>query len=335
MNNLAKLMATVGTAPEPEATVVVMPKPVFDPMPERLPPIFRVESVERYPAEHHHVLSRIRLFHEKASLTVEYLSRQVDIRITRGVLVSIRWLGNPTSHNGAIRISRLVFFEKADAGINLFDLVPHSWVQNRKLVKRAAELLDSQPRFFRHLFNAVFWDGRRFERFVTGPSSLNGHHNYRNGNLYHSVEVADMALQQGCGRSAVFAPFLALGGLLHDAGKADEYRWDRDRRRFVLSDRGTLIGHRQTLLEWLAAAKVQHHVIVPDTLYLALIHVLTAVKGAPDWIGLRSPRRLEAIILARADGISSDADLFARNAASNGSPGRYHPHLGARPMGLG
>ena len=78
---------------------------------------------------------------------------------------------------------------------------------------------------------------------------------------------------------------LVLAGLLHDTGKADEYRWVH--RRFELSDRGHLIGHRHTLLEWLAAARAQYRVMVPEAHYLALIHVLTAAKGAPAWLGLR------------------------------------------------
>jgi 3'-5' exoribonuclease len=316
-------------------TVVTMPKPVFDPLPAKLPPVFRVESVERYPAEHHQVVTRVVLLHERVSLTVEWRTRHVDVRISSGTLVAIRWLGNPVSRNGAIQISRLVALDRAEAAVNLFDLVPHGWVADRDLARRAAALVESLPRGFRHLFNAIFWDGGRFERFVTGPSSLNGHHNYRNGNLAHSVEVAEMALMQGCSREAVYPPILSLGGLLHDAGKADEYSYNRYRRRFVLSDRGELVGHRQTLLEWLAVARAQHRVILPEAHYLVLVHALTAVKGAPDWLGMRTPRRLEAIILARVDGISGDADLFGRNTPQHEGFGPYHRYLGARTFAIG
>lgn len=335
MSNLVKLMQTQGEAQEPHATVVTMPRPVFETVPAKLPSIFRVESVERHPSDHHQVVTRAVLFHEKASLTVEWPSRHVDVRVHRGALVTIAWLGHPACHQGAIRISRLVPLERAEAAANLFELVPYSWVPDRKLVRRGAELIDSLPRGFRHLFNAVFWDGARFERYVTGPSSLNGHHNDRNGNLRHSVEVADVALQQGCGRDAIYPPILSLGGLLHDAGKADEYRYDYGRRSYVLSDRGALIGHRQTLLEWLATARAQHRVVLPEAHYLALLHAMTAVKGAPDWLGMRMPRRLEAIILARVDSISTDADLYGRNTPQQEGFGAYHSHLNVRPYSIG
>lgn len=333
MTNLAELMRTEDLRQAAQA--IAQPKPALLLSPWRLPPHFRVESVARYPAANHQVLSRVKLFSEKINLTVEYCGRHVDSRITRGALVSIRWLGHPSCYEGPLRINRLVLMERAEASINLFDLVPPSWVSDRVLVKRAADLLASLPRYFSHLFNAVFWDGDRFERFVTGPSSLNGHHNYRNGNLRHSVEVADLALLQGCGREAVLPQLMALTALLHDAGKADEYRYDHGRRGYVLSERGELIGHRQTLLEWLATARAQHRVLVPEAYYLALLHVMTAVKGAPDWLGLRIPRRLEAVILAKADSISSEADLFSRNAAGDGRAAQFHPHLGVRPYEIG
>ncbi len=318
----------------PQEIVVEMPKPVFDPVPAKLPHIFRVESVERYPTERHQVVTRVALFHERGSLTVEWRAPHVDVRITRGVLVGIRWLGNPVSRDGALQISRLVVLEQAEPEVNLCHLIPHGWVQDREVVHRAAALLESMPRGFRHLFNAVFWEGGRFERFLTGPSSIKGHHNGLNGNFRHSVEVAEQALQQGCGREVIFPPLLSLGGLLHDAGKADEYRYDRGMQSFVLSERGQLIGHKHTLLEWLATARARHRVILPEAHYLAMLHVLTAVKGAPDWLGMRVPRRLEAIILARVDGLSGDADLFGRCMPTKRGFGCYHPHLGIKPFAI-
>lgn len=318
-----------------DAVAVTMPRPVLDLVPAKLPHVFRVQSVERYPAGEHHHTTRAVIYHERATLTVEWRAHHVDVKVMAGTLVGIRWLGNPVSTHGAIQISRLVSLDKPEAEVNLFDLVPPAWVKDRELVKRAAALLENLPRGFRHLFNAMFWQAGRFQRFVSGPSSLNGHHNAWNGNLQHSVEVAEQALMQGKGHGTAYPPILALGGLLHDAGKADEYRYDKARRRFELSDRGQLVGHKHTLLEWMAAARAQHRVILPEEHYLALVHALTAVKGASDWLGLRIPRRLEASILARVDGLSGEADLFGRNTPKRPGFGRYHAHLGARPYAFG
>lgn len=306
-----------------------------DPVPDKLPPIFRVQSIERHPDVHGDILNRAVLFHEQASLSVEWLTRHADIRLTRGSLVSIRWLGRPASCDGHVRISRLVLLERPEAETNLFDLVPHGWVADRELVARASALWEGLPRGFRHLFNAMFWDGRRFQRYLMGPSSLGHHHSGLNGNLRHCVEVAERALRMAEGQELANRAILAIGGLVHDAGKADEYRFDHVRRCFSMSDRGALIGHRETLQQWIAAAMAGHRVILPEAHYLGLIHALTAAKGAPAWLGLREPRSIEATILSMADRLSGEEELYARLAPAEGGFGRYHKQLRYRPFVVG
>lgn len=306
-----------------------------DPVPDKLPPIFRVQSIERHPDVHGDILNRAVLFHEQASLSVEWLTLHADIRLTRGSLVSIRWLGRPASCDGHVRITRLVLLERPEAETNLFDLVPHGWVADRELVARASALWEGLPRGFRHLFNAMFWDGRRFQRYLMGPSSLGHHHSGLNGNLRHCVEVAERALRMAEGQELANRAILAIGGMVHDAGKADEYRFDHVRRCFSMSDRGALIGHRETLQQWIAAAMASHRVILPEAHYLGLIHALTAAKGAPAWLGLREPRSIEATILSMADRLSGEEELYARLAPAEGGFGRYHKQLRYRPFVVG
>jgi len=311
------------------------PRTLYDPVPDKLPPLFRVQSIERLPGAHSDILNRATLFHERASLSVEWLTRHADIRLVRGSLVSIRWLGRPASCDGHVRISRLVLLERPEAETNLFDLVPSNWASDRALVARASALWEGLPRGFRHLFNAMFWDGRRFQRYLMGPSSLGHHHNGMNGNFRHCVEVAERALRMADGQALANRAILAFGGLVHDAGKADEYRFDHARRCFSMSDRGALIGHRETLQQWIAAAMASHRVILPEAHYLGLIHALTAAKGAPAWLGLREPRSIEATILSMTDRLSGEEDLYGQLATAEGGFGRYHKQLKYRPFVVG
>lgn len=307
-----------------------VPSAAPDRLVEKLPTVFRLQSIERLPFDERDVRNCATLFHERASLRVEWLSRHPDVRLTAGSLVAIRWSGRPTSLDGAVRISRLVLLEKPVPGINLFDTIPHRWLPVRELARRGAILWDALPQGFAHLFNAIFWDGRRFLRYVAGPSSLSGHHQAPNGNLRHSVEVAERALSLAAADTAACAEVLILAGLLHDAGKADEYRQVRE--RFELSARGRLIGHRHTVIEWIAAARAAHRVIVPEADYLALIHALTCAKGAPPYLGLREPQSLDATILQMADRLSAQSELIERHASKTTGFGRFHPHLGMRPF---
>lgn len=309
-----------------------VPSAAPDRLPEQLPPVLRIQSIARLPFDERLTLSRAVLFHERASLTVEWLSRQADVRLTRGSLVAIRWQGRPTVRQGALRVARLILLERPDAATNLFHTVPTGWVADRDLVCRAAALWGQLPRPFAHLFNAVFWDGHRFGRFVGGPSSLAGHHNRASGNLAHTVEVAEGALALAGAEPLSCPAVLLMAALLHDAGKADEYRLDRSRGRFEMSDRGRLVGHRHTVLEWLAAARAQHRVIVPEAHYLALLHALTCAKGAPAWLGLREPQSLDATLLSMADRFSGERDLVHRHAPGEAGFGRYHAHLRGRPF---
>jgi 3'-5' exoribonuclease len=308
-----------------------VPLTAHDPVPAQLPAVFRVLSITRVPAPNcRNQINEATLFHEKASIRVTWMTTHIDSRLCVGSLVSIRWMGRPTSCNGAIRINRLVLLERAEPGLNPFDTIPPGWVKDRKLVDRGRRLWESISRPLQHLYNAVLWDAGRCHRFMAGPSPINGHHNEWNGNLRHTIETAEQALGLSGENAQVYRPVLLAAALLHDIGKADEYRYDRSRRTFTLSDRGALVGHRHTVLEWIAAAREGNRVRLPEAHYLALLHALTSAKGA-EWLGIREPASLEASILSMADRHSGHMDLVSRMAPRKAGFGRYHRHLKNRP----
>jgi len=314
----------------PEVHTVPMPAPTADAGPKRLPPVFRITDLIRWPApDGCSVHNEAELFHEQAGLHVVWVTASVDSRLQVGTLVSIRWLGKPVSIDGALRIRRLVLQERVIPALNLFETVPSHWVKDREWVKRASVLWDQLSRPFQQLFNAVFWDPHRFRRYLVGPSSINGHHSGVNGNFQHAVEVAEQSLALASVQAS--PSVLIAAGLLHDAGKADEYRLNPNRPGFVLSERGLLVGHRHTVLEWLAVARATERIILPEAQYLALLHTLTAAKGV-EWLGIREPMSLEATILAAADRLSGLNHLVGRLAPEAGPGfGRYPTSQNGRP----
>lgn len=191
-----------------------------------LPSVFRLTSLSVKVIDHKSTQCTATLFHEQASLKVRWTTVRADARLKPNQLVSIRWKTTAprACDDGSIDISRLVLLERPEPMLNLFELIPHGWVRNRELVRQGAELIECLPRGHRHLFNAIFWGGDRFRRFCTCPSSLNGHHNGDNGNLQHAIEVATL-MRERCGQKDITnTPLGILTGLLHDAGKADDYR---------------------------------------------------------------------------------------------------------------
>jgi len=309
--------------------------PTPDPVPHLLPPVFRIATLARLPAaDGRSVRNEAVLFHAKASLRVVWVTAHVDIRLQAGHLVSIRWLSKPVSVDGAIRINRLVLLERSMPSLDLFETIPANWVKEDALLTRASAIWQQLAPLFQRLFNAVFWDSARFHRYLVGPSSLNGHHNGFNGNFRHSVETAEQCLTLAGGNPNISRSVLLTAALLHDAGKADEYKLHANRRSFTMSDRGVLVGHRHTILEWIAVAKARDRVILPESHYLALLHALTAAKGA-EWLGIREPVSLEATILSAADRLSGQADLVGRMAPEDAGFGGYHKHLKGRPYVVG
>ena len=258
------------------------------------------------------------LYRDGKTSEVEWTSKILpDTRLKPGAIVSQRFGRLASAECGNIKISRLVLLERPETAINLFDLVPASWVANRDLLERASELFTNLPYYFQAMFNAIFWCGDRFKRYCVGQSSIRNHHAFANGNLEHSIEVAEIMLSllpiYPDGNRGV----TIMAGLLHDAGKADEYS-----ERYgdtVLSHRGRLLGHKVTIVEWIAIAREKIRVGVPDAIYISLVHALTAVGSTAAYSGMREAKTPEARLLSHADRLSGTARLVSVEAETSRS----------------
>lgn len=98
--------------PDSKLTFEASRLPSADQVVDRLPSVFRLQSIARFPFDERHTLCQAALFHEQASLKVEWLCRHPDSRLTLGSLIAIRLQGRPTSTAGAIQIFRLVKLER-------------------------------------------------------------------------------------------------------------------------------------------------------------------------------------------------------------------------------
>lgn len=298
---------------------------------ESLPGVFRIDTIDCQPRPNGkgYVYKAV-VFHEKAALSVTFVRSQPDTRLKPDMLVSIRWCFPVTCNNGFISISRLVLLERPEKGFNPFQTVLHRVVQDRSLVMQAAELFDDLPVNLQDLVRAVFWDGNRFRRFCDRPSSLSDHHAVRNGNLLHTVEVVQ-TIQSLAGQFPLAHLGVAMAaGFLHDAGKAVEYNpWNNG--QWGLTDRGRLVGHRHTVLEWIAVAMATNRITIPEQQYLSLVHALSCGKGA-EWLGIREPSTPEATLLSMADRLSGEKSLLDQCANNKGGWGQKLPHRRVQPF---
>lgn len=288
-------------------TVSIPPSSVLGESSTQATPYYRVTSITRLPGKGGRGVTNVAaLYHDNGPCEVTWQSAKVDSRLKRGCYVAVRGIVHPPCQDNACRIQRLDLLDKPLPSINPFATVPANWVRDRALVKRASFLWSQISRPLQHLVSAVLWDGKRFERFLTGPAALSSYQPMPNANLLHAVETAEHALNLANGLVGVSTSILIAAALLHDAGKADDFRLSPDREGYSYSERGSLVGARHTVLEWLAVARSRDGVIVPETQYLALVHALTATRGAV-WLGIREPQMIEATILAVADRATSEA----------------------------
>jgi 3'-5' exoribonuclease len=215
--------------------------------------------------------------------------------------------------------------------ISIFNLNLDDLVKDKQLIIRADKICKELRSEYRLLLNAIFWDYKRLQAFVTAPSSMNGHHAGINGNFRHTIEVTEQLMQFCSSRSYINRDLAILTALLHDAGKAVEYqpKFGGDMK---LTERGRLLGHKFTAAEWVIAAAAKYSLTLPGNDYMLLLHNLSAVANAPFWAGLRSPATPEARFLSFADQISGFDDLAEQTTRGQHGWGSYHEHLPAKQI---
>ncbi len=300
---------------------------------ETLSGVYRIVSIRCLPMKSGHgVEYRVELFCDDKRVAVEYTRSNPDIRLKVDSLVSVRWKF-PMLHEGeTIRISRLVLLEIPFKTFNPFETVPSSWVKDRGLVERAAAVFNTVPDNLRHLLVAVLWNGTRFRQFCECPSSLGNHHAQRNGNLRHTVEVAETVNFLSAKYPLANRGISLAAAFLHDVGKAADYSVN-GRDNWAMSDRGRLVGHRHTVIEWISQAMATNRIVLQERHYLSLLHALTSAPNA-QWLGIRTPVTPEATLLSMADHLSGESELTGQLSNRSGGWGNQHPHRKSKPFTL-
>lgn len=306
--------------------------PITSQIAKSLPDIFRVTGIEYSISPRGNQIGMANLSHQEADLKVMWQIKQTSALVSLGDLVEINFEKDIRSYSGMLIIDGLGVLSAPSADINLFNTVPRFWIKQPQLIKEAAQLFEVLPDYFKFLLNAILWDSDRFQRFLNGPSSLSGHHHFIHGNLAHTLDVLNRAVSIASKTPKSNVHSLMMASWLHDMGKADEYAYNHEKQCFEMSSRGVLVGHKITVIEWLAEAKAKWKIKIPEDVWLSLIHTLSAVKGVPDWCGFREPITPESLIVSSADRLSGQHDLIEQTALPEGGFGKFHRHLKGRPF---
>lgn len=299
---------------------------------EWLPTIVRIVNVTRSTNERGLVDNRALVVGGQFQATLIWTSQHADTRLQKGSLVRVEWPEHLSDKDEMIKVTRLVFLDAVDHGVNLFETIPNSWIRDQALLDRAKTLWETLSAPFQACFNELFWDSGRFQRFLFVPGSLNGHHNSWHGNFEHAVEVAENARRVSANMPGVSQSVLILAALIHDAGKADEYSWSGNYWR--RTDAGSLIGHKDILKAWLGAIFDRKCDLLTEAQRHGLWHTLFSAKNAPAYLDIRESCMLEAEILSMADRLSGSQNLHQQVGHRSSGFGARHEHLRARPYRL-
>jgi len=253
-----------------------------------------------------------------------------DVCVQRGQLVSFEVLNNLEADGDALVVRSVNGASVVNPDLNLIDTLPTSWLpkgsETEDVVAEFRRLWSQLSAQGRAWFNAIFWhQPGRWQQFLTVPASIGHHHANKRGLFTHSVDVATRALRAAQGDPLVNRDVLLLAALLHDLGKADEYLVSKRFNAYQLSERGQLMGHRLTTLEWMAAAlpTVASWDRPSEVKVMAVYHAINACY-AQDWVGLRAPRTPEAFYLASADTLSGHCELVRKTYKPGSRKGDSH-----------
>jgi len=172
---------------------------------------------------------------------------------------------------------------------------------------RMAEMLRSMQDFhLRNLAECFLMDESMMARLSSAPAGIKKHHAYRGGLLEHIVSLMELVRIVAPRYPHVDADVLLIGAFLHDLGKIDELRYERD---LAYSDAGQLIGHLVLAVGILdgkvAEAERLSGEPFPETLALRLKHMIISHHGQYEFGSPKLPMTLEAIALHLLDNLDA------------------------------
>lgn len=160
-----------------------------------------------------------------------------EIIFAKGNIVSVD--GEVISYRDALQMKIFAGNRLSSENVDWSYFVPSAPVPLEELEKKIKLYVDSiSDKDIKDFLSAVLENFK--ERFLTWPAAVRNHHNYVSGLLYHSITMADMALELCKVYPSLHRDFMLAGTLIHDLGKTIELSGP-NATAFTLE--GKLLGH--------------------------------------------------------------------------------------------
>ena len=192
------------------------------------------------------------------------------------------------------------------------DFTSLSAVKVDKLLVRLGELLRGMGNtHLRNLAECVLVDEELMAKLIRAPAGVKNHHAYRGGLLEHVVSLMEVVDRVAPCYPEIDRDLLLTGALLHDLGKVDELRYERE---LAYSDEGQLVGHLVMAVSMLERKIRQAEELsgeaFPAETALRLKHMIVSHHGEYEYGSPKLPMTVEAVALCCLDNLDAKVYCF-------------------------
>jgi 3'-5' exoribonuclease len=232
----------------------------------------------------------------------------------RGDVVLIR--GRVKVYNGQKELTLEQIVPAAEKDYDLADFLPHTKhdVEGMYSQLRAAISAMKNP-WLKQLLSNVAEDPAIVPRLKRAPAAMTMHHAYMGGLLEHIVSMIGLASAVAAHYPELDADLLLTGVVVHDIGKIDELRYERD---IGYTDTGRLLGHI-TIGAALVREKIKAIAGFPAPLGVLVEHLILSHHGSLEFGSPSLPQTREAIALHFMDDM--DSKMASMRASLEIAPG--------------
>ncbi|MFH1686446.1 MAG: HD domain-containing protein [bacterium] len=227
--------------------------------------------------------------------------------LSEGMVIKARGVVSEYNNRQQLTLDRLRLARLGE--YQLEDIMPHSdqpLERRRGRIKALIERIENG--YVRSLTDSFFDDAKFSEAYFKAAAGKLWHHAYVGGLSEHSANVAELALDVAGRYSHINKDLLIFGGLLHDAGKIEQYSIETV---IDYTDSGRLVGHISLADQWLCQ-RAQQIEAFPDGLLAKLRHMILSHHGELAYASPVVPQIPEAFLLYYCDEIDSKMGALER-----------------------
>lgn len=225
--------------------------------------------------------------------------------------------GRVNNYRNALQITATDLNPMVNPDMNLF--LPAGQRPAAEMIQELRETIADLAEPWGSLVALILLDPEFLDDFAKAPAARVMHHAYTGGLLDHTLSMVAIGKQMIEMYPYVNKDLLISGILLHDMGKALEYKFETG---FDFSEDGRLVGHivRATIMVE-TRAREQGKIDEEDLRHL--VHLIASHHGQLEWGSPVVPKTLEAVLLHQIDLLDSRVQGFLDHAQNDLGDGRW------------